>query len=113
MVHYLAEDTPMTQLALRTPDDVRRLFSALGDDLTHETGALSVADIDQLSLSGDLDMGVATEGLGLTLLVAMLTAWVAIKGYERNQHQMGWGLGWGALGFMFPLPSAIYSAVKE
>jgi hypothetical protein len=103
----------MPQLALRTPDDVRRLFSALGDDLTHETGALSVADIDQLSLSGDLDMGIATEGLGLTVLVAVLTAWVAIQGYERNEQQMGWGLAWGALGFLFPLPSAVYAAVKE
>jgi hypothetical protein len=102
----------MAQLALRTPDDVRRLFSALGDDLTHETGALSVAEIDELALSGDLEE-INVAGLGITLLVAVATSWVAIKGYERNHHAMGWGVTWGALGFLFPLPAMIYSAVKE
>ncbi|MEE8615518.1 MAG: hypothetical protein V3T11_09950 [Roseateles sp.] len=105
----------MAQFALRTPDDVRRLFSALGDELTHETGALSVTDIDNMALNGvglDALDEVDATGLGITVLVAMAAGWSAIKAYERNQHQMQWGLAWGVLGGLFPLPAVVYSAVK-
>jgi hypothetical protein len=102
----------MASMSLRTPDDVRRLFSALGDDLTHEDGALSIAQIDEMALS-DFEEPVDGSSLGLTLLVAVATGWAAIKGYERNDESMGWGLTWASLGYLFPIPAVIYSAVKN
>lgn len=101
----------MANLKLRTPDDVRRLFSALGDDLTHESGGLSVSDIDQMSLEVMED--VDPTGLLLTLLVATLSGFIAIRGYERNNESMGWGLAWAGLGFMFPLPSLVYASFRQ
>ena len=104
----------MAQLTLRTPDDVRRLFSALGDvPLTHESGHLSVADVDQMALAGDLGDEVDMAVLGVSLIVAMASGWAAIKGYQRNQGSMGWGLTWAGLGFMFPLPAVAYTAYKS
>ncbi len=100
----------MANLKLRTPDDVRRLFSALGDDLTHESGGLSVSEIDQMSLEAMEE--VDPTGLVLTLLVAVLSGFVAIRGYERNGESMGWGLTWAGLGFMFPLPTLLYSSIR-
>ncbi len=101
----------MANLTLRTPDDVRRLFSALGDDLTHESGGLSVSDIDQMSLEAMEE--VDPTGLALTLVVALLSGFIAIRGYERNSESMGWGLTWAGLGFMFPVPSLLYTSLNR
>lgn len=101
----------MANLQLRTPDDVRRLFSALGDDLTHESGGLSVSEIDQMSLEAMEE--VDPTGLFLTLLVATLSGFTAIRGYERNNESMGWGLAWAGIGFLFPLPSLAYAAIRK
>lgn len=101
----------MANLTLRTPDDVRRLFSALGDDLTHERGALSVSDVDQMSLEAMEE--VDPTGLILTLAVAVLSGFIAIRGYERNDESMGWGMTWASLGFMFPVPSLIYTSLQR
>lgn len=101
----------MANLKLRTPDDVRRLFSALGDDLTHESGGLSVSEIDQISLEAMEEVDPA--GLLLTLLVATLSGFIAIRGYERNHESMGWGLTWAGIGFLFPLPSLVYASLRK
>jgi hypothetical protein len=105
----------MNQLSVRTPDDVKRLFSALGGvALTHESGGLSVAQVDELSLSGSMGgFGELDMGFVLSLLVAAAAGYSAIRGYERNQGSMPWGLGWGLLGWAFPVPSVVYSAVKN
>jgi hypothetical protein len=105
----------MVQLSLRTPEDVKRLFSALGDvPLTHESGGLSVAQVDELSLSGALEgFGELDTGFVLSLLVAAAAGYSAIKGYERNQGSLSWGLSWGVLGWAFPLPSVVYAAAKS
>ncbi len=100
-------------MRLRTPDDVRRLFSALGDELTHESGALSVTDVDEAALEGITDWTIDPEGLMISLFVAAVTGWAAIKGYSRNNDSISWGLTWSALGFMFPIPTLVYSAIRE
>ena len=98
-------------LTLRTPDDITRLFTALGDSLTHESGGYgSLSDIDELALSS-LDEA-DTKGIALSLAIALAAGWVAINGYERNQS-MGWGLTWAGLGYFFPLSSVIYTALKQ
>ena len=104
----------MADLRLRTPEDVRRLFSALGDDLTHESGGLSVSQLDQMSLESleTLDE-VNMTGLTLSLAVAVATSWVAIKAYERNSGSMPWGLAWGGLGLLFPAPAVLYTALNR
>lgn len=102
----------MAQYALRTPEDLRRLFSALGDDMEHETGALSVAQVDAMALEAAENDG-AFAALGLTLVVALAAGWSAIRGYQRNMDSMPWGVTWGVLGFLFPVPAVVYSAVKQ
>jgi hypothetical protein len=96
-------------LKLRTPDDVKRLFSALGDDLTHED-ALSVADVDQLALAEMPD--IDWTGVGISILVTLAAGYSAVQGYRRNNGSMGWALAWATLGYLFPTPAVIYSAVK-
>lgn len=99
-------------MKLRTPDDVRRLFSALGDDLRHDKYGLSVAEVDEMALSASLEQ-TDWPSVGLSILVAMTTAWSAIRGYERNAENLLWGMGWGVLGFMFPVPAVAYTAYSE
>jgi hypothetical protein len=104
----------MADLRLRTPEDVRRLFSALGDDLDHESGGLSVSQLDQMSLGGmDALEEVDLTGLGLSLMVAVATSWVAINAFQRNEGSMGWGLTWGGLSLMFPVPAVLYTAFNR
>ncbi len=103
----------MATFSLRTPDDVKRLFSALGDvPLTHETGALSVAQLDELALSQS-DEPIEWGSVGLSLFVALAAGFSAIKGFERNNADLQWGLGWGLLGWLFPVPSVVYAAYKS
>lgn len=97
-------------LKLRTADDVKRLFSALGDDLSHETDALSIADVDQLALSEMPE--VDWTGVGISILVTLAAGYSAVMGYRRNNGSMGWALSWAVLGYLFPTPAVIYSAVK-
>jgi hypothetical protein len=100
----------MAKLALRTPDDVKRLFSALADvPLLHENAGMS--EVDELGLA-ETGLFFNTPGLGLSFLVALATGWTAIKGYERN-GSMPMGLAWGLLGFMFPVPAVVYTAVRS
>lgn len=101
------------KFALRTPDDVRRLFSALGDvPFTHESGGLSVAQLDELALSQAVEE-IDWSSIGVSLAVAAAAAFSAIKSFERNQGSMPWGVGWGLLGWMFPVPSVAYAAYKS
>lgn len=102
----------MAAYELRNPDDVRRLFSALGDQMEHEAGALSVAELDQMALQAVEDDG-SMFALGLTLLVAAGAAWSAVRGYQRNDGSVPWGVAWGALGYLFPVPAIVYSAVAQ
>jgi hypothetical protein len=97
---------------LRTPEDVRRLFSALGDALVHESGALSLAELDQLALAAPEDDG-SFAALYLSLVVAVAAGFSAIRGYQRNSGSMPWGVAWGALGYLFPVPAVVYSAVVQ
>lgn len=97
---------------LRTPDDVKRLFSALGDEMQHET--LSIAMVDEMALSAAPGMEEgALSALALSVAVAIAAGWSAIQGYQRNAGSMPWGLTWAALGFLFPVPAVVYSAVKQ
>jgi hypothetical protein len=99
-------------MKLRTPDDVRRLFSALGDELTHEAHGLSVHDVDEAALQGDLEQ-IDWGSFGLTTLVAMATGWTAIRGYERHGELLPWGLVWAVLGFLFPVPAVAWTAFQD
>lgn len=106
----------MADFQLRTPDDVRRLFSALGEDLTHESAGLSVSQLDQMSLEAAEPLSldeINVTGLSLSLLVAVATSWVAIKGFQRNRGSLGWGLAWGGFGLLFPAPAVVYTALKR
>ena len=96
-------------LKLRTADDVKRLFSALGDDMTHED-ALSISDVDQLALAEMPE--VDWTGVGISLLVTLAAGYSAVMGYRRNNGSMGWGLTWAIMGYLFPTPAVVYSAVK-
>ncbi len=101
----------MATMRLRTPEDLRRLFSALGDELVHES-IMDVTQIDEMAMEGileDVDWGA----LYISALVALATGYAAIRGYERNDGSLGWGLGWGALGFLFPVPAAGYTLLKQ
>lgn len=99
----------MAKLALRTPDDVKRLFTALADvPLLHENAGMS--EVDELGLA-ETGLFFNTPAMGLSLLVALATGWTAIKAYERNDS-MPMGLAWAALGFLFPVPAVVYTAVK-
>ena len=101
-------------LQLRSPDDVRRLFSALGE-LPAPQVDLSVSDVDQLALAGrsnpldDIDGG----SFFLSLLVALSVGWVAIRGYERNGRSVGWALTWAAFGYLLPLPAIGLSYYRD
>lgn len=99
-------------LTLRTPDDITRLFSALGDNLTHEDGGYgTLSDIDEMSLSS-LEEGDSGRGVAVSIAVALAAGWVGICAYNRNRQSMGWGLTWAGLGYFFPIPAVIYTAVK-
>lgn len=102
-------------LQLRSPEDVKRLFSALGS-LPPDPAQESLADIDALSLQpvGALD-GVETNSLALSLLVALATGWVAIRAYERSRS-LGVGLAWASFGYLLPLPAiaaSYYSDIRS
>ena len=101
-------------LQLRNADDVKRLFSALGEDPSSLQAALSIYDADEASLNapGALE-AIDTTTFMLSLVVAVATGFSAIKGFERNGKSLGWGLTWGVLGFLMPLPVAAYAALKE
>lgn len=107
----------MANLQLRNADDLKRLFSALGEDLTHESAGLTPAqELDQLALgmaSVDELEAVDTQGLLITVLVAAAASWVAINAYERNRSSMGWGVAWGSAGLLFPIPAIAYTALKN
>jgi hypothetical protein len=96
--------------ALRTPDDIRRLFSALSDDLTHEN--LSLTAVDAEALAPPEDDGLLTS-LGISLLIAVAAGWTAVKGYERNMGSVPWGVTWGVTGFLFPVPAIVYTAIQS
>jgi len=105
----------MAKLALRTPDDIKRLFSALGDDLEHEAMGLSdiqAIDLATLGATQGLDEFDA-KGFMVMAAVAAATAWAAIRGYERNYQSLGHGLAWGTAAFMFPLPTLAYSVIAD
>jgi hypothetical protein len=102
----------MPTYTLRTPDDLRRLFSALGDALVHESGALSVAELDQMALAAPEDEG-NFMGLYLSVLVALAAGFSAVRGYQRNAGSMPWALTWGTMGYLFPVPAVVYSAVVQ
>jgi hypothetical protein len=97
-------------LKLRTADDVKRLFSALGDDLSNDSSDLSVHDVDQLALAEMPE--VDWTGVGISLLVTIAAGYSAVQGYRRNNGSMGWALSWAVLGYLFPTPAVLYSAVK-
>jgi hypothetical protein len=103
-------------LQLRSPDDVKRLFSALRSELP-PVSELTLADVDALALAGGSDSGGLSEidmsSLGLSLLVALATGWVAIRGYERGGGSMGWGLAWGLFGYLLPLPAVAASYYQD
>lgn len=98
-------------LALRTPDDVKRLFSALGDPLTHESGGFSLASLDETGLN-ELGEG-DSRALLLNLAVAAAVGWSAINAYERNARSIGWGLTWAGVSYFFPISSVIYTGVRN
>lgn len=103
-------------LQLRSPDDVKRLFSALGSLPRPETD-LTVSDIDTLALHGDTDNLDAFDAIDpnsfmLSLLVAFATGWVAIRGYERNKS-VSWGLAWAAFGYLLPVPAIVASSYQD
>jgi hypothetical protein len=101
-------------LQLRSPDDVKRLFSALGE-LPSPQVDLSVSDVDQLALLGggnpldDIDPG----SFALSLLVALSIGWVAVRAYERNGKSMGWALTWALFGYLSPLPTLGFSYYRD
>jgi hypothetical protein len=100
-------------LQLRSPDDVKRLFSALGDQLSSGDTALTLSDVDALALSGTtLGEGEGTS-FALSLLVALSIGWVAIRGYERNNRSIPWGLAWGAFGYLLPIPAVAASYYQD
>lgn len=103
-------------LQLRSPDDVKRLFSALGE-LAPDLSAVSLSDVDALALSGSGGGGsldeIDTSSFALSLLVALSIGWVAIRGYERNGRSVPWGLAWGAFGYLLPIPAVAASYYQD
>lgn len=99
-------------LQLRSPDDVKRLFSALsGLEASNED--LTLADVDSLALQGSSALSeVDSSSVALSLLVAMATGWVAIRGYERNKS-VSWGLAWAGFGYLWPLPAIAASYARD
>jgi hypothetical protein len=100
----------MAQIKLRSPEDVKRLFSALGDDMSPYASDLSVHDVDQVTLSEIPD--IDWTGVGVSLLVVAAASYSAVQGYRRNNGSTGWGVAWGLLGFLWPTPAVVYSALK-
>ncbi len=102
-------------MQLRPATDIKRLFSALGESPFDETTDLVRIDEQALVVDAplasleDLDIGVAS----ISLSIALVAGWVAIKGYERNGQSLGWGLTWAALGWLMPVPALVVSAVKS
>jgi hypothetical protein len=100
-------------LQLRSPEDVKRLFSAVYD-VSGAMSDLTLADVDALALQNQ-DEGLSavdTNSLALSLLIALATGWVAIRGYERN-GSLGWGLAWGVFGYLLPVPAVAISAYRD
>jgi len=101
-------------LQLRSPDDVKRLFSALGE-MPASQADLSVSDVDQLAL---LDGGSPLDDIDggsffVSLLVALSVGWVAVRAYERNNRSVGWALTWAAFGYLLPLPAIGLSYYRD
>jgi hypothetical protein len=105
-------------LQLRPQNDMARLFSALGDDLAYEDST-SLTQFEENVLAADNASDAAALGSALAIgliasaAVAFMASWSAIRGYERNAESLGAGLLWGLAGFMFPIPTAIVTALKE
>lgn len=116
MIRSKAESLPGSRalsLSLRPSDDVKRLFSALGEAPGDPT-ELSLAQLDEYSLTpanalADIDL----SSFSLSALVAVATAWVAIRGYERNHRSIGWGLIWGVFGYLLPIPAVAVSYSRD
>jgi hypothetical protein len=104
-------------LQLRPQNDMARLFSALGDDLTYEAST-SLTQFEENVLAADAsDASGLSPAFALGLLasaaIAFMASWSAIRGYERNGEELLPGLLWGFAGFLFPIPTAIVTAIKE
>jgi hypothetical protein len=80
--------------------------------MEHEPYGLSVADVDEMALLGE-ETPTDWESVMLSLLVALAIGWTAIQGYERNAESLTWGLGWGALGYLFPVPAVAFTAYSQ
>lgn len=75
------------------------LIGEAGEVLAEDTLALE----DRLFPPSGADAGYKTWGVivgGLALVSAGASAY---HGYKRNGGSIGWGLGWGALGLLFPI----------
>ena len=100
-------------LQLRNPDDLRRLFSALGEDLArYDATDPSLTDIEIAALQAPTTEFNAAA-LVLSVLVGLATGWVAIRGYERSGRSMSKGLLWGTAGLFFPLPTLVLTGIFE
>jgi hypothetical protein len=98
-------------LQLRSPDDVKRLFSAIGGG--YGLSDLTLAEVDTLALHKGADLSeIDVPILALSLAVALVTGWVAIRGFDRN-HSMSWGLAWAGFGFLYPLPAIALSYYSD
>ena len=104
-------------MQLRDSTDVKRLFSALGD--TDDYLDINVDDLvqvdEQILVANDIQglAEVDSGALTLSILVALASGWVAIRGYERHNRSIGWGLTWAAFGFLMPLPALAVSAFQQ
>lgn len=105
----------MSALQLRAPDDFRRLLSALSPVPFEDPAVdLSLYDIDERALMQRSEPALSLDNidgsaLALSVLVAMATAWVAVRAYERHGESMTWALAWGAFGYLLPLPAVAAS----
>jgi len=103
-------------LQLRSPDDVKRLFSALGE-LPAPHVDLSVSDVDQLALMGGPGLSALDDidgnSFALSVLVALSVGWVAVRAYERNGKSVSWALSWAVFGYLLPLPAIGLSYYRD
>lgn len=99
-------------LQLRSPDDLRRLFSALGDGLERYDADLNLTDIEIAALQAPTGEFNAA-GLVISLVIALTTGWVAIRGYERSGRSVSRGLLWGTAGLFLPVPTLIVTGILE